>query len=373
MALPALTGANLAAAGSIYLTQLAYTLGAIAIIGVVIGLIKIVLGPFRLAASPSVTIDGKPSMKQLSFKEAFTAMGKEITTGIAITYAAYTAIMATIWNWMKGPSGSAPTNINDANQDAMVDSTKYNPYRGSIQADLYAVTYYSTATTSTVLYLAGNTGTTVGAYWWSTIAPALADTATNSISSVLYTALIVTDNMCGVDGSLNLMGLEDVIDASQQQIEVAESLPLGAVPLNTPTLETFVGTIYNSGYLNSCTTALNTLFDHADTSTTTLLELQGDFALLNTATQNLSFRINDDVGNQAAFIYQSNRLTSLDERSLKLDKIQKNYSPDISSFYRTTVHPDALELVDNYILLKDLQSANTATQAAAAAKINAQA
>jgi len=339
-------------------------LGTVASIGTVIALLKVALGPYRMAPDNKLTIGGLPGVKQLSGKDALK-MAIAIFASVNIFKAAAEFIkkVADKFHSHADPASSTGVSANTTSADV----TKFNPASTTLLNSIGALQVFSTATNTATLYLAGNTGTSVGNLWWNT-KPSLASTATGSYQSIFYSTKLFTDGLCGVTTSDGVIPIEQILDA------IATGPKEGITTTATssiiiPSLETFANVLYNPVYINSATTTLVTLITLANTSTTTQSQLQTAITQFNTATQALSAALTRDITNQTNYVKQTSNVSALMQSVQIYNNIQNNHSVEVVNFYKSTLNPAMVDTIDGMSTLQDLTSVNTETVYAALAKI----
>ena len=339
-------------------------LGTIANVGLVIALLKVALGPYRMAPDNKLTIGGLPGVKQLSGIGALK-MAIAIFASVNIFKAAAEFIkkVADEFHSHADPASSTGVSANTTSADV----TKFNPVSDALSNSIGALQVFSTATNTATLYLAGNTGTSVGNLWWTT-KPSLASTATGSYQSIFYSTKLFTDGLCGVTTGDGVMPIEQILDAIANGPK--EGLTTTATSsIIIPSLETFANTLYNPVYINSATTTLVTLITLANTSTTTQSQLQTAITQFNTATQALSAALTRDITNQTNYVIQTSNVSTLMQSVQIYNNIQNNHSVEVVNFYKSTLNPAMVDTIDGMSTLQDLTSVNTETVYAALAKI----
>jgi hypothetical protein len=376
VAAPSVTSTLGAAAGTVGTALAAASAVAIGG-GAVMGLIKSVLGPWRIAPSVSLTVGGLPAMKQLSGLGALKQFANNITSGAKAGYKGLQAIegkvLGTVISAVAGQGSSNPnaastpvttaSNIVAASAIANVDTTKVNPYSTALIEDMVFCKVLSTATTSTVIYLAGNTGTSAGAVFWQ-VQQDFASTATGSYQSIFYSAKLLTDGLCGVSQTSGIMSLEDIIKSSSTST-------FGSGVITMPSVGTFAGTLYYSDFINSSTVALANLIIAANTSTSTVAQITTLRSNLNLYTQNLSNRVNADINNQITYLTQMGNIGSVANAAKTLTEIRSNQPLDIINLYQSTINPALYNHINTLSILSYIDSSNTATAAAAVSVLTA--
>lgn len=337
-----------------------------ATVGLVIGLIKLAMGPFRILAIPTVLVAGKPAMGQISSIDALKNMVKTVASGFAtasVVIAFSRLLKNKVQDRLFGESSSPTSNINDASASGYKDNSRYNPYAPPLNQCLGYMIALSTSTSSSTVYMNYyNTATsTTGTTWWS-FKNNMASTSTGSYRSIFYTARYFTDALSGVDSNGNVMSLDTILDITKQASTLTSEFSTMAVQ---PSLENFASAFSNSAYISDATISFLTVITDANTSTTTNAELQADIALFETRLAALATQVDTNISNQAMFIAQSNQLTAVDNTARLLNTVRDNHSADVLELYKTTLHPDMKEIIEGVALKQDLESSNTATVAAA--------
>ena len=347
--------------------------------GAVMGAIRAVLGPWRLAPSISLTIGGLPGMKQLSGLDALKQFVNTIAQGAKQGAHDYQVINGKLNNALLSIVGLGPTPTNGTPASVIgVDSTKYNPYHIPLNNAWVGMSYFSTATTSTVIYLAGHTGTSVGSYWWNTVVPAFASTASNSLQSIFYSAELFTDALCGLSPSSGILTIETIVQDSLNNptsiITATTVVPVGSTASSTssillPSLQTFAATMYYPNYINSATTALTNLLIDANTSTTTLAQLTADFSFLNSCTQILNNIVTTDLSYQTAYLNQGAQISNASNTANLLSQIRQTQTSGTIALYQNIIDPTQYQAINILSSINDLVSPNTATVQSALATL----
>lgn len=329
-----------------------------ATITVAIGIVKFFLSSLmRTAPSTSVSINGKPVMNQISWKEAFQALAKAAVS-ISIAAVAFAAVKEIIKKTLD--TLFPPSNSNQAAAATTIDTTRYNPYASVLNLTIESCITNSTATSATI-YLSGFTATTsVGLAWWN-FQNNMASTATGSYQSVFYTTKYFTDALSGTALSAGLMSLDDILDAMKTVTTETADLVI------TPSISTMAGTLQDANYINSATTAFATIINDANNSSTTYIELTNEINSFETYLSKLVERIDADTTNQALFITQANHLSAITNAATALNNIRDNHTGDVYELYRATLNPALLSAIEGVAALKDLNSSNTGTVAQAVA------
>jgi hypothetical protein len=357
--------AGLATVGLYAGIALAATVG----VGALLGILKTVLGPFRLAPSTTVTLGGLPAMKQLSWSGALKQLESNIVGGVKQALnivgslpkelAHVSTSIEKLFGGGSGGSGASAVLGSVATAGTSTATTRVNPFGVVLSNNVAGCNYFSTATTSTIIYLAGHTGTSVGSYWLNTIQPALASTASNGYQSIFFTAKVFTDALCSVPNPVslgNVLTIEEIILDAATATTVSQS-----IGIITPSLETFAGTLYNPNYINSASFALLQLIVDANTSTTTLSQLQQDKLNLDLMTNNLLNQVVSDLTNQSKYINHSSQISSLSVAASTYNTIKNSQSNYVATMYAATINPVHLEAITTLSSLQDLTSPNTAT------------
>jgi len=347
--------------------------------GAVLGVIKAVLGPWRLAPAFSLTLGGLPGMKQLSGLAAIKQFTSTIATAAKQSLQDYNKINNQLSNALLSIIGLGPKSTNGTPASVIgVDSTKYNPYHIPLNNAWVGMSYFSTATTSTVIYLAGHTGTSVGSYWWNTVAPAFASTLSNSLQSIFYSAELFTDALCGLSPGSGVLTIETIIQDNLNSptsiITATTVLPAGSTASSTssilvPSLQTFAATMYFPNYINSATTALTNLLIDANTSTTTLAQLTADFSFLNSCTQILNNIVTTDLSYQTAYLNQGAQISNAGNTANLLSQIRQTQPSGTTALYQSIIDPTQYQAINVLASINDLASPNTATVQAALATL----
>jgi hypothetical protein len=340
-------------------TTAAYIVGGFVVAGVVVGIVMGLIGLLRIGPDPNVTVDGAKSLKQLSGINALKQW-----LGIAYIAAALAAIKKIetkiytsvgLLDSPSSPSGAQLTNINNG--------TKINPAGPPLYNNAVAILTYAS---STATFWSTSTGTTVGHEWWQ-VSIALANTSTTgSYVATLLSVKNFTDEVTGVTAKTGMMTLEQIISASNTTTSTSTILS-GII---TPSVKDFAGTLFYQDYINSTTDAITSLLQASNTATTAPGQITTLKQKLDIYTQNLQDRLNLDLANQSKYLSQSAHLTNIVQTAQVLNSVQKTQSGEIYNLYKSTIHPNVLDTVQDVSTLIDVNSLDTATSQAAILKLN---
>jgi len=359
--------AGVAAVGAAAAGAVAIGAGVSLAAGAVMGILKTVLGPWRLAPELSFKLGGLPGMKQLSGLSALKMVGSNLADGLkqaaAIDKNLANKALA-IANKISSAfdkGGSAPASIGDANLSVVTDHSRVNPYYTGLYNNIAALQYFSSSTSATT-YLSWPAITTTNAVsgLWYDIQQDFASTSTGSYQSIFFTAKYFTDGLSGLNPSSGIMTVEDVLSAVTTSTD-----PITNALVPSSTVESLAGSFFDPNYINSCTIALATVINDASTSTTTLEKLTADRALLNTYTQNLISRITSDATNQASYLHLSSKISSILNTVNNYNAIKNSQSSSNFNIYQSTIATNTYDTISLLSTIQDLQSANTATVQAA--------
>ena len=364
----ALAGATFAAAGvavygsvgAAWTALLGVSAGTWATGALVVAAIKAAMGSFRLVPFATILVAGKPVMGQLSFGAGF----KNLLTSASLVVAAIQVVIefeklliGKIKKKLSSQNGV--TNINEATLSSYINNTRYNKFTESLDRSLDNLAYFSTATSSSTIYLNWNTSTAVGTSWWN-FRNDMASTATGSYQSIFYTAKYFTDAISGVSPNGSIMSIDDILMVQSESSTATEAFGLTV----EPTLDNFASTFKDATFIQNAVDSLTLVLEDANTSTTTQAILDADIAQFQTYIAALVNQIDLDVSNQARFISQANQLSTIENAARLLNTIRDNHSGDTFSLYRETLNPDLEEIVYGVSLKQRLLSSNTATVAA---------
>jgi hypothetical protein len=355
--------AGAAAVGAAAASAVAIGAGVSLAAGAVMGILKTVLGPWRLAPELSFKLGGLPGMKQLSGISALKMVGSNLADGLKQAAAIdknlnakSLSIAQKLANGLN-KGGASPPSISDANLSVVTDNSRVNPYYTGLYNNIAALQYFSTSTSATT-YLSwpAITTTNVVSGLWYNIQKDFASTGTGSYQSIFFTAKYFTDGLSGLNPSSGIMTVEQVLSAVTTS---TDSITNVLVPSST--VESLAGSFFDPDYINSCTVALATVINDASTSTTTLEKLTADRALLNTYTQNLLNRITSDATNQAGYLHISSQISSILNTANNYNAIKNSQSASNFNIYQSTIASNTYDTISLLSTIQDLQSANTAT------------
>jgi len=354
-------GAGAATIGLAAGIALAATVG----FGALIGVLKTVLGPYRLASSISLSIGGLPTMKQLSWAGALKQLEGNIAGGVKQAFQLIGSLPGSLIKDLNNlgkklsAGGGVASGLNILSTSTA--STRINPFGDILYNDQNACAYFSTATSATT-YLSYVTATTeVGALWYD-IQQNMASTASGSYQSIFFTAKIFTDQLCSVPTSVSLgpiMTIEEIIKDSQQVSSSSFSSVILATP--PPSLENFASTLYYPYYINSATSALASVIAGASTSTTTYAILKSSKDDLDLYTTNLLNQITSDITNQSNYMNQGSQVNNITVAANTYNSIKNSESNYVTTLYQSTIHPGAFDTINLLSSIQDLSSANTQT------------
>ena len=341
-----------------------------------ISAILTMIGFGRLTPDPSTTIEGAPVVSQVGFIEAIKNMVKGVVSlikkipgwvkelpkkaeeflnsvaGKAIAAVAVVAAVAAILKNDEDNSVATASNNNTTNK------TMFNPAGVTLVNDMIALVHYSTS--SSGVYWAQGVqaeSTDQGQYWNQSIQTAFASTATFSYFEVVSRAKGLTDALSGAVPVAGILNLQQILEAQQS----SESLTTASIGLIVPTIPDMAGTLYDVGWINSVTNALEYVIVIGEDSNTTLEGLRNAQRSLDNAISDLNIRINRDLSNQAEYLSQKNHMQNIFSAAVVYNSIQTTQPSDISDLYYSTINPNAREAVTLMSTMQDLNSLNTTT------------
>jgi hypothetical protein len=319
------------------------------------------IGGLNLIANKSATVNGAKITTQVGFIAGITNLLKSAVALVKTLLKpkewekALAGIGKAVRDAVHKSRDSTPSSSNQDPALAGASNIKYNPAGSTLYNNLVALSFYSTSTT-TLFWSTCTATSTTGAAWWG-IQQLFASTATNSYFGIISETLSYTDQLSGVVASNGIMTIQQLVGLTNQEgITVDTEVPITIDGIITPNIPDFAGTLYNSDYINSTTEILLDLLAAANTVTSTVSTFTTYKSKLDLYTQNLLWRVNTDLANQAQYLNQSKHLDNVFSAASLLSDVKMNQPDDIVQLYKSTIHPDIRDAVDSMSSVMDLQS-----------------